>query len=144
MAAKHFSATLGGNATYSGTATASGNRVTFFGQMSSPDDFGRLRVLLLAADPDGRDDRSSDVVRRAVDYAIPATGMSASLPYRLSHPIDGVCGTVTLVAPERHRAHWLGVAAALHGKRVRVEAIVRSYVFPGKKCGVSLDISMIE
>ena len=128
--AKHFSA-------------APATRVEFFGQMAAPDDFGRVRVIFLETAPDGSPDFSIDVVRRAVDRA--ARGPDPGLPYYASSVVrDGVRGTVTLVAPERHRAHWLAVAAALRNRRVRVEATVRPYVFPGKKSGVSLDISIIE
>jgi hypothetical protein len=127
-----------------GRITAPGaKRITFLGVMAVPDEFGRLRVLVVDELADGTECRSRDVLVRAIPDLEGA-------PYRL-HPerpdSTGVWGTATLAVPARHRAHWLAEAARLRGREVRVEATLRRYEFErdGESvAGSALDVSAVE
>jgi len=105
-------------------------RVVFAGVLAAPDGFGRLRVLLVERFADGTPDYASvGALRRAA----PGAGPGYGLPYELDAvPRDEVRGIATVAVPAAHRAHWVGVAADLRGREVRVEATLRPYAFAGR------------
>jgi len=135
-------------------AAPGARRVTFTGIMAVPDDFGRLRVLLIERFADGTPDGSWAALAREFSRA------GGGLPYELREggaDADGVRGTVRVAVPVRYRAHWGRVAESLRGQEVRVEATVRPYTFqpdaetsPGGEAqqatvsGVALDLAVLE
>jgi hypothetical protein len=112
-------------------------RVTLRGYMLVPDDFGRVRLLLVKEGPGNRPDYSAEALRRA----LPGGG-----PHELRDApnTDGEWGAVWFALPPRHRAHWLKTAAELRGRWVVAEAAPRAYAFPDGRRGVSLDLAMLE
>ena len=130
-------------------------RITLTGIMAVPDDFGRLRLLLIDEQPNGVSDSSWGRLRNAV----PCLHSGYNPPYKISNESlgpysDGVRGTAWFVPPAHRRAHWLEVAAALRGQWVTVEATVRPFSYPSSsrnvlsenvahQRGASLDIAMI-
>ena len=121
-------------------------RLEITGIVMAPDDFGRVRLLIVedAARPDcsaGRPDCSagrpdcSAARLRAAGIAVPPADR------------DGTCGAVSIVAPAARRDHWLAVAASLRGQRARAEVTVRRYMMraPGRAPapGVALDLAML-
>jgi len=113
--------------------------------MAVPDDFGRLRVLLLDRGADGAPDLSWVRLAREVPRARPGS----SVPYELWNDAgDGTRGAVHVTVPDRHRAHWGPVAEKLRGQEVRVEATVRPFRIPGDPgsvtaVGVALDLAAL-
>ena len=114
-------------------------RLEITGIVMAPDDFGRVRLLIVedAARPDcsaGRPDCSAARLR-AAGIAVPPADR------------DGTCGAVSIVAPAARRDHWLAVAASLRGQRARAEVTVRRYMMraPGRAPapGVALDLAML-
>ena len=121
-------------------------RVTLNGILAVPDNYGRLRLLLLNTHRDGSPDYSAATLRGAV----PCPHAGYRLPYELTPSPDGdeVQATVWLVPPAHHRVHWQGVAAELRGQWVTVEATVRrfSIVEPSRGAayqGTALDLAML-
>ncbi len=97
-----------------------------------PDDFGRLRLLLLDTQPDGTPDGSWPRLRAAVprpheNFRAPYDVRSGPLPANA----DGVRGTAWFVPPAHRRAHWLEVAQTLRGQWVVAEATIRRFRQPG-------------
>jgi hypothetical protein len=132
-------------------AAPGAKRLTLTGLMAVPDDFGRVRVLLMNPLPSGAPSRSADVLRAE----LPA---GEDLPYA-THPRDpgDVIGEFWAVVPARYKKHWLAVAADLRGKEVRVEVTVRFYSYVSRNAGrttptdeekllrgVALDVALIE
>lgn len=122
-------------------------RLTLTGIMAVPDDFGRIRILLVESIGS-----RPDFSWKTLHDELPDTpGSDFKVPYRLQAiDSEGVRGEFWAVAPAHRREHWLAVAAATRGRSVRVEVTVRSYMFPaatdGTKGshGASLDVSMID
>jgi hypothetical protein len=124
--------------------------------MAVPDDFGRLRLLLLDERPDGAADGSWGRLRDAVPR--PHAGYQAPYEVRagaLGPDADGVRGTVWIVLPAHRRAHWREVAEGLRGQWVTVEVTVRPFHFPSSgrelpgadapdyQQGASFDLAML-
>ncbi len=125
-----------------------GQRLTLTGIMAVPDDFGRIRVLLVDRLP-GRShtDPSCATLLREV-----RCGPGGSPPYRV-HATDteGVRGEFWAVPPAHRKKHWLDTANTLRGQAVQVEVTVRHFRFasdagsaPDQLAGASLDVAMIE
>jgi hypothetical protein len=124
-------------------AAPGAKRLVLTGIMAVPDDFGRVRVLLV--------DRLPGAEKLDMTWKTLADEISFSpgftIPYRLQAvDTEGVRGEFWAVPPAHRRKHWLDVAAALRGKGVRVEATVRNYTIAGDTpaYGASLDISLID
>ena len=121
-------------------------QLTITGQMLVPDDFGRPRILILDAAPDGRRDGSAWALRSAAFSFGPGT----KTPFSFGAKPDGDCawGPCTLVAPARHRRHWLAEAARLRGQFVAIVVAPRRYRMPvasgAAHSGFSLDIVSID
>ena len=123
-------------------------RLTLTGIMVVPDAFARLRLLLVRRRPDGTLDDS----RGRLQALVPRLHVGYSVPYEFTADEED-CGTVWVVPPAHRRDHWLGVAAALRGQWVTVEATVRPFRFAGGRAaaaaaavhqhGVSLDLAML-
>lgn len=101
--------------------------------MAVPDDFGRLRLLLLDERPDGTTDGSWGRLRDAV----PRPHADYRTPYEVrAGPLDpdavGVRGTVWIVLPIHRRAYWREVAEGLRGQWVSVEVTVRPFHLPNE------------
>ena len=106
------------------------------GIMAVPDDFERIRVLLMNPLPSGMIDKSANVLREAsINYP--------NLSFKL-HPRDteGVIGEFWATLP-KYKKHWLSIAADLRGREVKVEVTLRPYFVEGKR-GHALDVVMIE
>ena len=128
-------------------------RITLQGIMAVPDDFGRVRVLLVDEFPDGTRDYSAAALRRAIP-----DNKNMSVPYRIKeHADDGVLGEFWCVLPQRYAKHWTAVAAELRGRPVKEEATLRPFqmVVRGNdgpdgeesetiNSGMSLDVALIE
>ena len=109
-------------------AAPGAQRITLTGIMAVPDDFGRLRLLLLDERPDGAPDGSWGRLRAAV----PRLHASYRPPYEMRAGVlgpdaDNVRGTVWIVLPAHRRTYWLGVAESLRGRWVTVEVTVRPF-----------------
>jgi len=117
-------------------AAPGARRVTLTGVMAVPDDFNRARLLILGERPDGAPDGSWARLRAACVDCEPRAGEP-----RAGEPRGVVC----LVLPAHRRAHWLGVAEALRGQWVTVEATVRPYK-RGERGGHgnALDLAMLS
>lgn len=127
-------------------AAPGAKRLTLTGVMGVPDEYGRIRVLLV--------DRLACAQRKDLSWRtlldeVPG-GKAFSVPYEL-HGADseGVRGEFWAVAPARLRRHWLEQAAALRGQEVCLEVTVRNYTTAATaeraaSYGASLDISMLE
>lgn len=125
-------------------------RLTLTGVMAVPDDYGRVRVLLMDPLPGGLPDRSWAILQNEAPV-----GYGDHAPYVL-HPggDEGARGEFWAVAPARRKEHWLKVAGELRGQEVRVEVTVRPYSYAGHARmadkegahlrGLALDIAMIE
>lgn len=124
-------------------AAPGATRLSLTGIMAVPDDFGRIRVLLVDRLSTGAGDYSYAALRRE----IPA-GPGFAAPYVTREPdSEGTRGEFHAVPPARHKAHWLKVAEELRGREVRVEVTVRRYSFDTLArhgAGASLDVAMIE
>jgi len=131
-------------------------RVTFDGIMAVSDDFGRLRVLILDAGPDGRPSDAGRALRAAVPRPAAPPGDPHRGEYRppfelLAGPLPpdaaGVRGVAWAVPPARRRDFWLAEAARLRGRWVRLEATVRPFAVgfgeAGGFAGASLDVAML-
>ena len=109
-------------------AAPGAQRITLTGVMAVPDDFGRLRLLLLDERPDGAPDGSWGRLRNAVPRLHagyrPPYEMRAGL---LGSDADNVRGTVWIVLPAHRRTYWLGVAESLRGRWVTAEVTVRPF-----------------
>ena len=138
-------------------------RLTLTGIVAAPDDFGRIRILLLdrrlAGGAAGGAAHSSDLAGGAAHLAggaaardeydpswrqlLAAVGHAAAgrhTPHNITAgdrgpDHDGVRGECWVTAPPRHRAHWLAVAAALRGRWARAEVTVRRYRRPAGRGG---------
>ena len=149
-------------------------RLTLTGIVAAPDDFGRIRIMLLDRRSAGglaahgnsaaaRDeyDPSWRQLLAAVGVADSAAGGHAAGGRHTPHNLtagdrapdrDGVRGECWVTAPPRHRAHWLAVAAALRGRWARAEVTVRRYRRPagrggadcGADCGTVLDLAALD
>lgn len=140
-------------------AAPGARRLTFTGLMAVPDDFGRLRVLLVERAADGAPDGSWAMLARELPRGgAEAKPKSYSVPYDLREEgadADGVRGVVRVTVPKRYRAHWGKVAEGLRGQEVRVEVTVRPFTFqldpespalaPERTtaAGVALDLAML-
>ena len=153
-------------------AAPGAQRITVNGILAVPDDFSRLRLLLLDEKPDGSPDGSwsrlqSSIPQPHANASHPGDANASHpgnanashpgdanaihrLPYEAntSHHPDGVRGTAWIVLPAHRRAYWLGVAADLRGQWVTAEVTVRPFVIPGTAAnyyqrGISLDLSML-
>jgi hypothetical protein len=142
-------------------------RLTLTGIVAAPDDFGRIRILLLnrrlaggaahlAGGAAARDeyDPSWRQLLAAVGMADSAAG-GRHTPHNITAgdrapDPDGVRGECWVTAPPRHRAHWLAVAAALRGRWARAEVTVRRYRRPAGRggaradCGTVLDLAALD
>ena len=110
-------------------------RVSLAGVMAVPDDFGRLRLIVLGERPDGTPDSAWARLRVAhVDCEPGGAGAGhAGEPH----------GVVCLVLPAHRRAHWRGVAEALRGQWVTAEATVRPFKRECGGSGNALDLAML-
>ena len=140
-------------------------RLTLTGIVAAPDDFGRIRIMLLdrrsanslahSSSAAARDeyDPSWRQLLAAVGVADSAAG-GRHTPHNLTAgdcapDRDGVRGECWVTAPPRHRAHWLAVAAALRGRWARAEVTVRRYRRPARggaaaDCGTVLDLAALD
>lgn len=121
-------------------------RLTLTGIMAVPDDFGRIRILLMDQTRDGRPDKTWAVLRDSISrpYAAYRT------PYKL-HPVDteGVRGEFWVSVPARHQKHWLGIAKETRGREVWAEVTVRPFSHvdatkPASVSGAALDLALLE
>jgi hypothetical protein len=146
-------------------------RLTLTGIVAAPDDFGRIRILLLdrrlaggaaggAAGGPGSSVAARDEYDPSWRQLLAAVGMADSAAGGRHTPHnftagdrapdrDGVRGECWVTAPPRHRAHWLAVAAALRGRWARAEVTVRRYRRParggaGADCGTVLDLAALD
>jgi hypothetical protein len=123
------------------------------GIMLVSDDFNRLRLLLVdeapaASDAPARNGpaRDSSAWRlRSACAQTPGFSRATALPFDLKPrpDADGAWGACTIVAPARHRAHWLAEAARLRGRRVRATVRPRRYLLRDRgepRPGISLDL----
>jgi hypothetical protein len=116
--------------------------------MAVPDDYGRLRLLILDQGPDGHYDSSA----RALREQVPPLHPGYRTPYTLREgPLgpdaEGVRGEACVAIPAHLRKHWLGVATAARGKWVRAEVTVRPYRFEAAGTpltGAALDLAALE
>jgi hypothetical protein len=123
-------------------AAPGAQRIALTGIMAVPDDFGRVRILLLDKSPGGSYDASWSRLRAAV----PKNSDEYSVPYEESEDAD-IKGRAWFVLPARRRTHFLETAAAARGQWVRVEATIRPFVVTQKgipRRGTSLDLASIE
>lgn len=126
-------------------------RITLTGIMAVPDDFGRLRLLLLDERPNGVPDGSWGRLRNAV----PRLHAGYRPPYEmragvLGSDADNVRGTVWIVLPAHRRTYWLGVAESLRGRWVTAEVTVRPFRLASQEGaaaaaqeGAALDLAML-
>lgn len=115
-------------------------RVAFTGVLAVPDDFGRLRVVLVDRLAGGAPDGSAAALARA----LPRRGPGFSVPYELAaDAAGGTRGVAWVTVPARHRAHWGAEAERLRGREVRVEATVRPFRTAAAH-GVALDLAALE
>jgi hypothetical protein len=118
------------------------------GIMLVSDDFSRLRLLLVDEAPAASDapSRDSSAWRlRSACAQTPGYSRATTLPFDLKPrpDADGAWGACTIVAPARHRAHWLAEAARLRGRRVRATVRPRRYLLRDRgepRPGISLDL----
>jgi hypothetical protein len=119
-------------------------RITLTGIMAVPDDFGRLRIILVDRTSDGQFDPSLGNLRDAIPYK----GPQFSLPYEMKiDKDDDTVGTATIFVPDRYKKHWGAVAESLRGLEVKLEATLRPFTIHGKDAstsGVALDLAMLE
>lgn len=119
-------------------------RLTVSGVMAAPDDFGRVRVLLVDRRRDGAPDRSAERLREALPFV---PGLDR--PFRLhARDAEDVVGEFWAVPPAHRRRYWLETAASLRGREVDVEVTLRPYSFPspggdGLTRGVAFDLAML-
>lgn len=120
-------------------------RLTLTGIMAAPDDFGRVRVLLVNPLPSGASDRSATVLNEALPFA---PGLDR--PFRLhARDTEDVVGEFWAVPPKHRRQYWLETAAELRGQEVTVEVTLRPYSFPSPTApesfvrGVAFDLAML-
>lgn len=125
-------------------ASPKAKRVVLTGEVAVSDEYGRVRLLIFASGLDGRQDPTwaslvTEVPRRHASYDV---------PYEASDGLDGLLGTVWVAVPAHRRQHWLAEAAALRGRRVRIETTVRPYAFDtargARREGASLDLALME
>jgi len=130
-------------------AAPGARRIVFTGVMAVPDDYGRLRIILLERFADGAPDSSWAMLARE----LPKVGPDYSVPYEIQPADDETRGIVRVTVPARHRKHWGPVAESLRGREVRVEATVRPFRFAKPQegggeaeyaAGVALDLAMLE
>lgn len=105
---------------------------------AAPDDFGRLRFLLLDELKSGKKDYSSTALARAIPPSL-------TRPFKLWDARDGVVGEFWVIAPKRKEKLFATMHAEARGKEVAVEVSLRRYHFtpPGKEesiAGISLDL----
>ena len=119
-------------------------RIKFTGIMAVPDEYGRLRILLIDRTADGHIDPSLYELRKA----IPNRGPGFSLPYEVKKDDDDVRAVATVTVPARYKKHWGSVAEGLRGLEVLVEVTIRPFTLPGEALGEqlsgeALDLSML-
>ena len=125
-------------------ASPSARRVTFTGIMAVPDDFGRIRVILMEKFANGHYDTSWSILRRE----LPKLNQWYSVPYELHPPMDDETrGIAHVTVPKRHKKYWDSIATSLLGKEVQIEATIRPFRFANRSgeytTGVSLDLASL-
>jgi hypothetical protein len=118
-------------------------RLELKGVLASSDDFGRLRLLILAEGRDG----APDYTWRVLSAALPRTH-GHDPPYVAGSDgkrpdADGVWATATITLPARRKKFWLELAGVLRGQWVTAEVTMRPYK-RGESRGTALDLSLLR
>lgn len=117
-------------------------RITISGYMAAPDDFGRIRLIIVDQTPENKIDRSAHILRTKV----PKLGIKYNVPYKLvetTTQTDDTRGVVTFTIPDHRKEYWLAESTGYRGRWVTIEATKRPYRLLNSH-GMALDISLIS
>lgn len=105
-------------------------QIKFTGIMAVPDDYNRIRLLLIKRPPDVLLD-----MRKKYDI---------DLPFKLyKADSEDVCGIVTVNLPKHFKNHWIDYAEKNRGRVTEIEVMPRKYLMRNQKinrAGISFDL----